>query len=332
MARRRGPAAALLAVALLFGAAACGSSAAGELGSSTGEEGTQRLVPVADDPTPQLPVTVTDADGRQVTITDASRIVPLWGNISETIFTLGLGANVVGRDVSATFPEAEHLPLVTRAHDVSAEAVLSLQPTVVFAQTDSGPPEALEHLRNAGVPVVVMEAPSNVGQIGSRIMAVAEALGVREAGEALMERTMDEIAEAQEAIPKDQPRPKVAFLYMRGQAGVYLIAGPGSGADSMIEAAGGIDAGTAMGLERPFTPLTSEAMVRAAPDVILMTTTGLESVGGVDGLVAMPGIGQTPAGQNRRVVTEEDGLLYSFGARTPLALAALIDRLYSPVG
>ncbi len=334
MARSRGVAAILMAVALLLGAAACRTSAADELGSGvpSGEEAPALLVPIAGHPTPRLPATVTGADGREVTVTDASRIVPLWGNIAETIFMLGLGDNVVGRDVSATFPEAEHLPLVTRGHDVSAEAVLSLQPTVVFAQTDTGPPEALEHLRNAGVPVVVLEAPSNIDEIESRIMLVADALGVSEAGDALVQRTEDEISEAQRAIPDGQAKPKVAFLYMRGQAGVYLIAGPGSGADSMIEAAGGIDAGTAMGLDRPFTPLTSEAMVQAAPDVILMTTTGLESVGGIDGLVDMPGIGQTPAGQNRRVITEEDGLLYSFGARTPVALAALIDRLYSPVG
>ena len=108
---------------------------------------------------------------------------------------------------------------------------------------------------------------------------------------------------------------------MRGQAGVYLIAGPGSGADSMIEAAGGIDAGTAIGLDHPFTPFTSESLVEAAPDVILMTTTGLESVGGIDGLLDIPGIAQTPAGEQRRIVTVEDGLLYSFGPRTPDALA-----------
>jgi len=121
----------------------------------------------------------------------------------------------------------------------------------------------------------------------------------------------------------------VAFLYLRGQAGVYLLGGRGSGADSMIAAAGATDAGTAIGLDRPFTPITSEALVDAAPDVILMTTTGLESVGGIDGLLQIPGIAETPAGRDRRIVTEEDGLLYSFGPRTPQALTDLIAELYA---
>jgi iron complex transport system substrate-binding protein len=59
-----------------------------------------------------------------------------------------------------------------------------------------------------------------------------------------------------------------------------------------------------------------------------MTTTGLESVGGIEGLVKIPGIAQTPAGKDRRVVTMEDGLLYSFGPRTPVALRLLIEAIY----
>jgi iron complex transport system substrate-binding protein len=117
---------------------------------------------------------------------------------------------------------------------------------------------------------------------------------------------------------------------MRGQVGIYLIGGPQSGADSMIRAAGAIDAGTALGLSQPFTAITSESLARAAPDIILMTTTGLESVGGLDGLVKIPGIAQTPAGKQRRVVTVEDGLLYSFGPRTPVALEELIEQIYRP--
>jgi iron complex transport system substrate-binding protein len=326
-----------VAVALALLVAACGSSGSTQPGAGSAPDATGgvvadpaavAIVPVADHPVPELPATVTSADGREVTVTDVSRIVPLWGNLSEIVFALGLGDNVVGRDISATFPEAEHLPLVTRSHDVSAEAVLSLRPTVVLAQTDSGPPEALDHIRAAGVPVVVLDLPEGIDDITPRIQLVADALGVPEAGAELAARTEGEILEVQEAIPSGDEAPKVAFLYLRGQAGVYLIAGPGSGADSMIQAAGGVDAGTAMGLDQPFTPLTSEALVQAAPEAILMTTTGLESVGGIDGLVEIPGIAQTPAGQGRRVITVEDSLLYSFGSRTALALGSLIGQLH----
>jgi iron complex transport system substrate-binding protein len=234
----------------------------------------------------------------------------------------------VWRDISATFKEAKNVPLVTRRHDVSAESVLSRRPTLVLAQTDSGPADALQQIRDAGVPIVAFDPPTSIEDIGARELAVAKALGVPEEGAKLRARTRAELKEIRDRVPTNAAKPRVAFLYMRGQAGVYLIGGKGSGADSMIRAAGGIDAGTAMGLEKAFTPITSEALVEAAPEVILMTTTGLESVGGLDGLLEIPGIAQTPAGKHRRVITEEDGLLFSFGSRTPVALRRLVDRLH----
>lgn len=282
----------------------------------------------SDTPRGALPVTVRSADGREVEVTDVDRIVPLSGNIAEVVFDLGLGDNVVGRDVSATFAAAADLPLVTRGHDVSAESVLSLRPTLVIADEDTGPPEALDHLRNVGVPVVVLERPDSVDDIDGRIETIATVLGVPDAGADVVVDTRDRMADVRSAIPDDAAPPTVAFLYLRGTASVYLLGGPGAGTDSMIEQAGGVDAGTAMGLTGAFTPITSEAMVEAAPDVLLLTTTGLASVGGADGLLSIPGVAQTPAGKNRRVVTVEDGLLFSFGSRTPEALAQIIEQLY----
>jgi iron complex transport system substrate-binding protein len=321
---------AALAVALVVLLAACGGSEPGTASAEAGpgERAEDRSVEaVAEDVAPDLPTEVRSADGRTVRVDDVSRIVSLWGNITETVFALGLGDNVVGRDVASSFVEAEEVPVVTRAHDVSPESVLSLRPTVVLADPTIGPPEAITQIRNAGVPVVVVDEVVTIDGIGHRIRQIAQALGVADAGEVLADEAAVEIEAVQEGIP-DGDRPRVAFLYMRGQAGVYLLAGPGSGADAMIEAAGGEDAGTAIGLDRPFTPITTEALAEAQPDVILMTTTGLESVGGLAGLVEIPGIAQTPAGREGRVVTVEDGLLYSFGGRTARALELIVDQLH----
>jgi iron complex transport system substrate-binding protein len=317
---------AAVTVVLLLAAGACGAAAPGA------SEAKGEVSPITEAPTPTLPVTVPSADGRQVTVDDVSRILPLWGNLSETVFALGLGDNVVGRDVSATFEGVQDLPLVTTGHDISAESVLSVQPTVVLAQTDTGPPEALDQLRANGVPVVVFDEPTSIDDVIPRIESIAAALGVPEAGQELADRTQGELDAAEATVPHDGDEPTVAFLYLRGSAGVYLLGGEGSGADSMIEAAGGVDAGTAIGLANPFTPITSEAMVKAAPDAILVTTSGLDSVGGIDALLAMPGIAQTPAAADRRVVALEDGLLYSFGARSADALRQLVEQLYGGGG
>ncbi|MFJ3493124.1 hemin ABC transporter substrate-binding protein [Streptomyces sp. NPDC086091] len=343
--RRPGRLAALgLAVALLTGA--CSTAGTGADSASGGASDTaptstsaraaaaqkqlasNAIVPLEGaPPAPALPVTVDSADGRKVTVKDTSRILPLNGGVAEIVFTLGLGDRVVGRDVTATFDEAKKLPLVTKAHDVSAEGVLSLRPSVVLADTDTGPKEAVQQIRDAGIPVVVLDTATELADVTTRTTRIAQALGVPGAGEALNRRMNGELAAARAAVPKGS-RPKVAFLYMRGSAAVYLIGGKGSGADSLLAAAGAEDAGVAAGLDKPFTPITTEALAAARPDVILMMTKGLESVGGLDGLLKIPGIAQTPAGMNRRVVDMEDGVLLGFGPRTPLVIDILVDRVH----
>jgi iron complex transport system substrate-binding protein len=206
--------------------------------------------------------------------------------------------------------------------------VLSLHPDVVLAEATTGPAEALEQIRDAGVPLVVLDPALELADVETRIAAVAEALGVPAAGRELTERTADRVAAARAEVPTGGDPPRVAFLYLRGSASVYLLGGAESGAVSLIEAAGGVDAGAESGLRRDFTPITSEALAAAAPDVILVMTKGLESVGGVDGLLEIPGVAQTPAGMDRRIASVEDGVLLNYGPRTDQVIASLATQFH----
>ncbi|MFF8604965.1 hemin ABC transporter substrate-binding protein [Streptomyces sp. NPDC015346] len=323
------------ALALALVATGCGDG--GGAGGGAGDGGTSRTAaapdrvePLAGVPESRLPVTVESADGREVTVTSTKRIVPLTGSLSEIVFTLGLGERVVARDITATFEQAADLPAVTRAHDVSAESVLSLRPTLVLADTSTGPAEAVAQIRDAGIPLVVVEPAKELADVSTRIAAVAAALGVPDSGAALQKRTRDRIAAAREGVPAHggEGKPRVAFLYVRGSAAVYLLGGAESGATSLLEAAGAVDAGKESGLTKDFTPLTSEALAAAAPDALLVMSKGLESVGGVDGLVKLPGVAQTPAGMARRVVSIDDGVLLNYGPRTDEVLRSLVSQLY----
>ncbi|MDV5145171.1 ABC transporter substrate-binding protein [Streptomyces sp. SBC-4] len=333
--RRTRLAGALTAVlALALAATGCGdgngdgNGGTGTPASTKAATAPDRVEPLADPAGPRLPVTVPSADGRTVTVASTERIVPLSGSLNEIVFTLGLGGKVVARDITATFEQAAKLPVVTRAHDVSAESVLSLRPTVVLAESTTGPAEAVAQIRDAGIPLVVVKPAKDLADVGTRIDAVAAALGVRDSGTALKERTRERIDAVRKGIPAREEKPRVAFLYVRGSAAVYLLGGAESGASSLLEAAGAVDAGKESGLEKDFTPITSEALAQAAPDAILVMSKGLASVGGIDGLVKIPGVAQTPAGAAKRVVTVDDGVLLNYGPRTDQVLKSLVGQLY----
>ncbi|TQF68483.1 ABC transporter substrate-binding protein [Rhodococcus spelaei] len=327
-------AAVLLAAAVTT--TACGSTddsaGAGGSGRTTATLASLDPQPIAEHPASTLPVTVRSFDGVDVTITDTSRIVAAdrYGTLTETVYALGLGDRLVGRDTAAKFPAVESVPNVTPSGaSLSAEAVLALHPTVILTDTSIGPRSVQDQFRAAGIPVVYFDPTRTLAGVPTQIRAVADALGLPEQGRALSDRTATQIAAARAMAPTDGTPPKIAFLYMRGPA-ITMMAGPGSGADSLIEALGGVDAGTAAGLTEQFTPITSEALIAAAPDVFLMMTNGLESIGGLDGLAKIPGIAQTPAGKNRRVVDMADGALLSFGPRSGDVLGALATALYGP--
>ncbi|MFD0144294.1 MULTISPECIES: heme/hemin ABC transporter substrate-binding protein [unclassified Streptomyces] len=319
-----------LAPALVATGCGGGSAPGTAAPATTRHAAPDRVEPLAGAPESTLPATVESADGRRVTVTSTERIVPLTGSLNEIVFTLGLGDRVVARDVTATFEQAAELPVVTRAHDVSAESVLSLRPTLVLADTSTGPAEAIAQIRDAGVPLVVVEPAKELADVSARIDTVAAAVGAPEAGTALKRRTQDRIDAVRRDIPAGAggDRPRVAFLYVRGSAAVYLLGGAESGAASLLEAAGAVDAGKESGLKKDFTPITSEALAAAAPDAILVMRKGLESVGGIEGLKKVPGVAETPAGRDRRVVSIDDGVLLNYGPRTDQVLKSLVDQLY----
>ncbi|MGK8486643.1 heme/hemin ABC transporter substrate-binding protein [Nocardia asiatica] len=324
---------ALLAVSLLAGSVACG----GDAGSSHGGHGptTATLpdldpVPIGPEPTPALPVTVRSFDGAEVTVTDASRIIAVdrYGTLAQTVYALGLGPRLVGRSTSAAFPAVREVPNVAGGNgSLNVESVLALRPSVFLTDTTSASPAVREQLRAAGVTVVYFDPERTMDGVVPQIEAVAGALGVPERGQALAQRTRDEIAAASAAVPAQDPRLTIAFVYLRSTA-VTMLAGPGSGADALIAALGARDAGSVAGLTEPFTAVTSEAMIGAAPDVLLVMSDGLKSVGGVEGLQKVPGVAQTPAGRDRRVVDMSDAVLLSFGPNTGRVIAALSAAVY----
>jgi heme transport system substrate-binding protein len=315
---------ALVAFALMV-ATACGDIGAADTSTTTADLGSGQ---------PRLPVTLADASGNVVTVESIDRIIPLDGDLAEVVFALGLGDRVVATDLSATFPpEADALPEIGYQRSLSAEPIAAFEPTVLLATDLAGPPETLDQLRDLGYPLVMIDRPRDASGPATKIRQVAEALGVPERGEALARDVQDAIdaaSEAGAAALAAGGRPRVMALYLRGER-VQFVFGKNSGLDWVIEAAGGIDVGTELGVVDN-APLTAESVLRAAPDVFLVSTTGLESVGGLDGLLAIPGIVHTPAGEAARVITHPDQYLFGGGPRAGMLLAELVGELHPGTG
>ena len=272
-------------------------------------------------------MTITGADGVESTVDDFSRIVSLNGDLTEIIFELGLGGNVVAIDATTTFPgEASALPRVGLGRTLAPEPVLAFEPTLVIGDTQTGPPETIEQIRSAGVPVVILETQTTFEGISTKIREVAEILGVEDAGEELVTRVEGEIADAMALAATATETPRVAFLYTR-RPDVLLLFGNGMVTQALIEGAAAVDAAAETGINGA-VPLTPEALVAAEPEVLITDTGGLAAIGGLNAFLELPGVAETPAAVAGNILDYEEGLFLGFGPRAGQALDALVRDLY----
>lgn len=251
------------------------------------------------------------------------RMVSIGGAVTETVFALGAQGQLAGVDTTSLFPlEATRLPQVGYARTLSAEGVLALEPQLLLASGEAGPPQVLEQLKRAGVRIEVLDEHHRFDGILARTERIGMLCGREREAAQLTARLQREWA----ARPRPPAGSTPRVLFVLAHAGGQLrVAGEGTGADAMITLAGARNAFAGV---QGYKPLTAEAALQAAPDVILCTDQGLQAQGGADGLLKAPGLALTPAGRARRVASMEALLLLGFGPRLPQAAAELTDKLH----
>ncbi len=252
-------------------------------------------------------------------------MVALANGSAEIISSLGQRQILVGRDIASTMSILKNIPIVTSGHQVIPEKIISLRPDLVLIDASTGPKSALTALRKSKIRVVEIAEAWKISEIETKVSAIGVAIGAVESARQLNRKIS---AAIDSSNLKMRDRPRIAFLYLRGTSAIYLMGGPGSGTDSLIAAIGATDVGAAT-LKNPFNSLTSEALAVSRPDILLVMSKGLESVGGISGLLALPGVAQTPAGKYGRIIDVDDSLLLAFGPRTPalvLALSAAVSQ------
>ncbi len=258
---------------------------------------------------------------------EAPRIISLSGLLTEILFELGQGDHIVGRDVTSVYPaEVLALPNLGHVSQLNAEAILQLKPTLILVeQSQVQQAEALHILRRAGLEV--LEVPTSHSLFNA--VQAARRIGQRLPVEAEDIRRLEQKIERDslallETLRQKEGTPRVLFIYARG-AGRMLVGGKGTSAEAIIEKAGGQNAIRGFA---GFRALTPESLLEAAPDVILMFSSGLESLDGVEGLAQIPGIEQTPAFQQGRIVAMDGHLLTAFGPRAGLAAKTLARQMH----
>ena len=247
-----------------------------------------------------------------------NRIVSLNGAITETIAALGKGEEIVGRDVTSTYPADLAAPDLGHPRSMTIEPILSVAPTLVMASEKSINPDLAKKIMESGIKTEWLTQEYSVDGAKSLIKNVAAIVGVSD-----VQYLLDKIDADMKQILPIEHKPKVLFIYARG-AGNLMVAGTGTPMEAMIHLAGGQNAARDFS---DFKPLTPESLIQENPDVILLFDTGIQSMDGIEGILKVPGVKQTNAGKNKHIISVDGGLLSSFGPRVGEAALELNRKL-----
>ncbi|MEP2450145.1 MAG: ABC transporter substrate-binding protein [Nitratireductor sp.] len=258
-------------------------------------------------------------------LADSERLVSIGGSVTEIIYELGEQGRLVARDSTGQYPPAASaLPDVGYMRRLSPEGVLSVDPDAILALEGSGPPEAIDVLEKARVPMVMVPERFDGDGILAKIRSIGAAPGVEDKAAALADRVGGELEAARQLTADIAPRKRVLFV-LSLQGGKILAAGADTAASGIVALAGAENA--VSGFEG-YKQLTDEAVIEAQPDVVLMMARGDDLEISQQELFAHPAIAQTPAGSNRQLVRMDGLYLLGFGPRTAAAARDLAQRLY----
>lgn len=254
---------------------------------------------------------------------ESPRIISLGGDVTEIVFALGAGEQLIARDTTSSYPEAaQDLPDVGYLRQLSLEGILSFRPDLVLISEAARPAPIAQRLRAAGVEVIEVVHQQDLPGVKKKIQQVAAALNRQAASEQLIVQLQQQEEHLAALSPLSDSG--AVFILNHGGMSSPLVAGQGSSADSMLALAGIRNA--VQGLNG-YRPLSAEGLVRAQPEVVLVTQASLRSLGGSEGLWRLPGLKATPAGRNQKLLVVDDLAFLGFGPRTPSELLQLRAEL-----
>ena len=267
---------------------------------------------------------VVDARGRTVETGTAARIVTLGSDVTEIVYELGMGDRVIGVDRASKYPPSVNAkPNVGSRRQLSVEGLAALQPDLIIAANDIGPPEAIDVLASLQTPVVFIPQENSPDGIRAKIELIAASLEIERQGQVLSQRVLDDFNSAASLASAVATTDRKKVIFFHGLIKLSA-AGAGTAADAIIRYAGGSNP---MEVVQGYKAASEEKLIELAPDIILMMGDGK---GGPtsDQVFANPALAATPAGRNRHLIVLDGTYMIGFGPRTATTIRELAQALY----
>lgn len=252
------------------------------------------------------------------------RIITAGSAITETVCALGDCDKIIASDRTSLYPsKIQQLPSIGYRSGINAEGIISLKPTLIIAEKDYVEEGVLTQLSSTGIKLVIVDRKNNVNDTKKFIAQIAATLNREEEGKKLVQSIEQDLTEAKTLLQKTTTSPKVLCIYNRGTATISI-----AGTNTFGDILNYLGATNAIGSVDGYKPLNTEALIAANPEYLLMVSSGFESLGGVEGVLNIPGVEETTAGKKKQIIAFDSLMLTNFGPRLGQAVRQLVMLLH----
>jgi iron complex transport system substrate-binding protein len=262
------------------------------------------------------------------------RIVSISKHLTEMVFALGEGHNLVAVDLSSTYPDSSKLLKTVGYHRaLSPESIIAMNPTLVMHSNDIGPETVLPQITKAGLNIRAFGGANTIDSAKLLLKELGAFFGKSVKADSIckaMDTSFAHASEALKLIPSSDT-PKVMIIHFGRASNIYFVMSGRNGVgDKLIEMAGAkVVHYDAKGARQ----ISAEAVAAANPDIIIATDFGFDQMGSMDKFVTdVPGVALTNAGKNKKIVRFEEHDLVYFGPRSGDNVIKLIQLLHPNAG
>jgi iron complex transport system substrate-binding protein len=287
---------AFLTMIMMVTFAACGNSNTKENAPNTTKV----------DSATKYPYTAKDSKGKEVVIEkEPKRIISVAPSVTEIIYALGKGEELVGRTDYDDYPEqVKNVESVGSLSDPNVEKIIELKPDVVVASTHFKD-DVAKKLEDLGIKIVVLYNAKDFNGAYDAINTLGQIVNAQDSAKNLVASMKKKIEDVKEKV-KGKETPKVYYVVGFGKDGDYTATGDTFIAQ-MIEMAGGNNiAKDASGWK-----YSLEKIIENDPEYIVIS----KNYGMKDQFIATTGYKELSAVKNNKVIEIDDNLLNRQGPR-----------------
>ena len=275
------------------------------------------------------PYQLTDGLGRSISIANpAQRIISLSPPLTEMLFSVGAGGQIVGRDSYSDYPsEAKKITDVGWTYGkYNLETVVNLKPDLVLAG-EITTPELVASLENLGIKVFYLKNPLNLDEMYAMLKAIGALSGHAPEADVLVTNLKQRAADLLVKLAKVTTHPTVFYELDATDPSKPYTPGPGTLYTNLIALAGGENIGTQLTTAWP--QISLEQLLVDDPTYILL---GDANFGTTSEQVAQrAGWQSLTAVKEGRVLPFNDDLLVRYGPRLVDGLEALAKVLHPEI-